>query len=887
MKVSWKIALSLLSTVALHGVNIEWSGAAAPTDLWSDTTNWIGGTIPNSTTDSALFNDTPTLTNVDVNGNFTVQSIIFSAGTNQYGIQPVFSTSTLSLFDQQITFSTAGTHFINVPLETVNALNITATAGTGNITLGGDNSGTVGTGLTEGIVLNNIILSVSTFENLGNPAGTLSFTNQNDVLRATDTFVIPVTYFMNFGATSQGIEVDDGMQLTINAAITRSGNVRKLEKLGPGTLILNANNDFDDGVRIAEGILQVSSDANMGVASGGITLIDTLKITEGFTTTREISLSDIGLPSLRPTIEVDGNKTLTHTGTIAEGEAGTPLDKTGLGDLFLNGTNTYTGLTTVKAGNLSLNSSLIGNVLVELDGRLSGDNGSMNNLTVDGTVGPGNSIGTLFVNGNYIQNGSGNFDLEINAAGQNDILNVTGTGNINGSLTVLPEPGLYIVGTTYDFLLTGGGLSGTFSSLIESSPLDFQVNYLPLIGGVTFAQLEIIGTTAVEPTPITNLTGNARAVADYLFCPDEINISNQDFVEALSALLNQTPNNFKKALINLSPAQFGALPLQNLNKDMIFSTTLVDRIEQNMWCDRCNSPSGQKPKSCQEEQKRTSVWGSLIGQWQRQDGIQEQYAFHDQTYGFLMGASHLFRNNLFFSGGIGYSYSDLHWKNSKGSSNTNALYITPSIGYSQKNYFVNLLAQFAANWNSVDRKIHFPGLSRVARSHFTSYDLLARFDLGYKFILNDSTKTMGPFLFVPEARLSYLNVWQGSFSENGAGTLNLNVKSKTSSFLQPELLLKVLKECYVGDSCVIPLIKAGYVAKIPLHSATYKATLDIIDCPSDMSVKSFDWTSNQLMLGAGLIYKTLEHITAGFDYEAQMFDKNMVQTAKINFDWSF
>ncbi|MCP5506150.1 MAG: autotransporter domain-containing protein [Chlamydiales bacterium] len=886
MKHSWKIALSLLSTVTLHGVNIEWSGAAAPTDLWGSTANWVGGTVPDSTANSALFNDTPTLTNVDVDGVYTVQSLIFDAGTNQYGIQPVFPYSNLFLFNQEITVSTAGTHFINVPLSTVNALTINATAGTGNITLGGDNSGLVGSGLTEGIVLNNIVLSVSTFENLGNPLGTLTFTNQNDVLWATETFTIPSTYQIVFGTTSQGIQVDFGNVLTIETAITRTGNVRKLEKLGGGTLILTGNNDFDDGVRIAEGILQVSSDGNLGVASGGITLIDTLKSSDSFTSAREVTLSDVGLPTIRPTIEVDDGKTLILTGTLSEVEVQTPLDKTGLGNLFLNGTNTNHGDVTVKNGNLSLNSTLVADVYVEPQGLLSGNNGSMTNLNNDGTVGPGNSIGTLFVTGNYTQSAGGNFDLEINAAGQNDILNVTGTAAIDGSVTVYPEPGLYVVGTTYDFLLTGGGITGTFAQLIESSPLDFQINYLPQ-GGVTFAQLEIIDTTAVEPTPITNLTGNALAVAEYLFCPEEINVTNQDFVEFLTALLSQTPSNFEKALINLSPAQFGALPLHNLNKDIAFSGALVDRIEQRMWCDRCNSSPSKKSKTYQDETRRTSVWGSLIGEWQKQKGIQEQYAFNDQTYGFTVGATHLFGEALLLSGGLGYSYSDLKWKNHKGSSDTNALYIAPSIGYSKNNYFVNFLAQFATNWNHVDRKISFPGLSRTARSHFTCYDLLARLDGGYQISVSAPNKDQGPFLLVPEASLSYLNVWQGSFSENGAGTLNLNVKSKHTAFLQPEVLLKILKECYVGDSCVIPMVKVGYVGKVPLSSANYQATLDIIDCPSDMTVKSFHKTTSQLVAGVGLVYKTLEHITAGCDYEAHLFDKNFIQTAKINFDWSF
>ena len=54
-----------------------------------------------------------------------------------------------------------------------------------------------------------------------------------------------------------------------------------------------------------------------------------------------------------------------------------------------------------------------------------------------------------------------------------------------------------------------------------------------------------------------------------------------------------------------------------------------------------------------------------------------------------------------------------------------------------------------------------------------------------------------------------------------------------------------------------------------------------------MSVKSFHWTSNQLMLGAGLAYKMMETLFADIDYEAHLFDKSQVHQAKLQIGWSF
>ena len=58
------------------------------------------------------------------------------------------------------------------------------------------------------------------------------------------------------------------------------------------------------------------------------------------------------------------------------------------------GTNTYTGLTTVNGGLLSVNGSIASDVTVNAGGTLGG-NGTVGNTTINGgALAPGNSIGT-------------------------------------------------------------------------------------------------------------------------------------------------------------------------------------------------------------------------------------------------------------------------------------------------------------------------------------------------------------------------------------------------------------------------------------------------------------------------------------------------------------
>src|SRR4029077_918150 len=97
---------------------------------------------------------------------------------------------------------------------------------------------------------------------------------------------------------------------------------------------------------------------------------------------------------------------------------------------------------------------------------LSG-NGRIGGLTVNsGVVAPGNSIGTLTVNGSLGQNAGSNYQVEGKHAGQSDRINVNGPAAINGaSVQVLAQPGVYARNTTYTILNATGGVSGAYAGV--------------------------------------------------------------------------------------------------------------------------------------------------------------------------------------------------------------------------------------------------------------------------------------------------------------------------------------------------------------------------------------------------------------------------------------
>lgn len=159
------------------------------------------------------------------------------------------------------------------------------------------------------------------------------------------------------------------------------------------------------------------------------------------------------------------------------------------GVLELTGDNALTAATTVDGGVFLLGGRLSGSTLtvnsggtatvngavagaatrVNVGGRLGGT-GTLDGLSVYGTVAPGNSIGTLHVNGTYLQGAGSFFDAELSANGVSDRIDVAGNAVLQGGTVRLSGPsGTYLLGQQYTLLNATGGVTGQFQALDRSA----------------------------------------------------------------------------------------------------------------------------------------------------------------------------------------------------------------------------------------------------------------------------------------------------------------------------------------------------------------------------------------------------------------------------------
>ena len=195
---------------------------------------------------------------------------------------------------------------------------------------------------------------------------------------------------------------------------------------------------------------------------------------------------------------------LLISGNITQLNGSLGIAKSGAGTMVLSGNNSYNGATTVAAGVLVVNGDISSSSLTTVDGGAKlGGTGTVGNTTVNGTLAPGNSIGTLNVSGSLTLAGIADCEIDpTQGSGLNraaDLVNATGGITYGGALNVTYG------GPASDFtngmvfnLFDASSISGAFSSL----------NLPALVGGLSWQDnLSTNGTLAVVPEPTAALLG--------------------------------------------------------------------------------------------------------------------------------------------------------------------------------------------------------------------------------------------------------------------------------------------------------------------------------------------------------------------------------------------
>lgn len=657
---------------------------------------------------------------------------------------------------------------------------IGGTGGTGTLTNGTAGPGSGGglyVGIGSSAIFNNSTTAVTISGNI----------YSNGQLTITGTGASTVNFF---GST---ITTTTGVGITV-ATGTLNGNVGSLTGTITNSAVLRftqaATGTFGGRIQGSGGV----------IVGGGGELNFTTTNTYGGGTTVEAGTALRGNTrgvqgNIRnnESVEFNQNFDATYSGVITGGGS---LLKTGTGNLNFNLAQTYTGQTQIDDGKLSVNNSLQSDVLINNGGALGGTgtiNGDVNN---SGTIAPGNSIGTLQINGTFTSNAGSSTEIEINPAMTttpgvtHDLINVTGDAILNGgTVSVLTSTSIgFTAGSRYRFLQASNSLTGTFSGVATNTPfLDatLEYDYINRFAAIAIfrsaTSYSSVGQTYNQAQVGGYLdTVSQSATGDLADVLDQVNILSAEdartafdqmsgFIGPSATAVKMLTNNFMFQRIALNSnyeGDFGSPRNQYgepIGASDDFAATDITLV-------------GYKPGTAKtvpvyrfgNANRRRQIWnswttgygsfasgGNIVGQYAAAGNITSLYRYLNDIVKFgVLGA---------------YNYVNVGTNVPQQSSRTDDYQFGSYLRADDGETHALLAYSVGFDDISTSRNIQFGNINRTARGNTDGWQNTVYTELGRKI-------PVYMFDIQPVFGLQYTYLRQNSYRETGAGALNLDAR---------------------------------------------------------------------------------------------------------------
>jgi autotransporter-associated beta strand protein len=300
--------------------------------------------------------------------------------------------------------------------------------------------------------------------------------------------------------------------MTVSNSISGTGSVTQL---GSGTTTLTASSSYSGGTFINAGTLELAHAMNTLSNTGSVTVNGgTLAIGANSDTVGTVTLQNGSITG--STGVLTGSAYNVENGLISANLGGTAaLTKSSGGTVTLSGANTYSGTTAINNGTLVLNGSLsnLSAVTVAIGATLTGDGIAAGQVTVNGTIAPGDNAIDSLATGALNLNSDSTFKYELDTLSlAGDLLNVNGDLAINNANISFDEllSGTLGVGSKLTLLSYSGTWNlGTFNgygnnSLFTIGTNVWRIKYADTSAGINGGMYgKFVTITAVpEPTSI-------------------------------------------------------------------------------------------------------------------------------------------------------------------------------------------------------------------------------------------------------------------------------------------------------------------------------------------------------------------------------------------------
>lgn len=583
----------------------------------------------------------------------------------------------------------------------------------------------------------------------------------------------------------------------------------------------------------------------------------------------------------------------------------------GTGTLVLAGDNSYSGGTTVAGGTLGLSGSLAGAVTVApgatfynagtvtalagsqvsnagtltndgtitsavVNAGLLGGNGTINGtLTNSGTLSPGNSVGTVRVNGAVTFLPGSTYAAEMEPGGVSDLVVATGTVTISGgTLQLIAAPGLAFGFDTMTLLTAGGGLSGSFDAVSDPFADEYPYLDVTLVYTPSGVMVESVRSSVDFRTYAT--TPNQVAVATAL---DSLP-ATAPIVEEVAALNAATTPG---ALDQLSGEAYATTATSMVEDSKFVRDAALARIRGAFG--RVSAPAmsvlaygetGAAPIAAAAATP-FAAWGQGYGSWANYDG-DGNVASADRTIGgFAVGIDHSIGDAVRLGVLAGYAQSsvDVDARNSSADVETASVgaYGATRLG----GFTLSGGGAYAWHTTDMDRSVAFTGFSDSLSADTDAHSVQLFAEAAYGFGL-------GRARLEPFAGIAFVHLDTDGFTETG-GAAALTNPGWTDDTTFTTLGLRAATDVRIAS--MNARLSGGVGWRHAFGDVDTPAPMAFASGGSVFDVAGQAIAEDALMLDAGLDVALGARATLGLSYAGQIADGASDQGLRGNFTLRF
>ncbi len=545
---------------------------------------------------------------------------------------------------------------------------------------------------------------------------------------------------------------------------------------------------------------------------------------------------------------------------------------------------------------------------------LGGSGTITKDVTIQGTLSPGNSIGPIFFVGNQTLATGSTTAIELTPT-TNDLVDVAGTWTFQSGTTLqlIPFSGMYPTTPMTRTIIhthTPGGVFGTFSTVNINPPL--------FLGTVTYTTDDVLLTITpmIAPTVISGLTGNNLAFANY------INKNAPNLIPFfIASFLDGT---FNQALASAAPTR-NAFSLFAADNNMFYLDTLLSNHNRNARNARRQANHSYQPQwrkktaqvepadiptdellteaspldipseelsaystcqvkegTCAPKERRFEIWMETFGALAYQKAQSQTPAFNPTTGGAILALDGKVNHHIRLGTGAAYTYTYIHEKQDAGHSRINQEYLFLYTTWNNPHwYFDTALVGGLFQIHNV-RNIHLTGFEFKSESKPKGWQLAPHLEVGYDYNIYACKFTTEPFVM-----FDWVNNWQKSYQETGSGPFNAGQKKHYSSFLRSEAGLRFYETARFETWNLTVQEKLSYLNKTPFKVGRVNAFL--VGAPGSFTVETLTDTQNLGVAELEFVFQPIDSSLPRTTLEYQGEFGKMYQSHLVSLEltWSF